>query len=827
MPGDRLPLLRTSAIDGGDYSSPRSYSPRSIPPPDRIPSVHADRLRAQLRELADHVNARPPEGRDPAASREIVAIRPATGTNLSPGSLISRKDDVQLVGTDPETGTVLVDSAAPTLQELGKKIEAYADDTKVRPKTGKRSYEAAVEAIDAVGLATLEDLAGTWAKAIRDLKAPTWMEVGCRGGRHVPQGESARSYHQIHRQLVRLGIIAAKDRLPTFSAAERLYFFLKISAEQLLELVGSVDCVFEVEPVPSDLLTWILSEGSTSDDISGISVTTPEEDAPSVVVLDTGVATGHPLLTDSILAASSILPGIDSPEDTFGHGTQVSGIALLEDVAGAVANGTAATRHWLQSVRILVEPGMGTADESYWYLWPQFTEEAIERAENDDPRDRGRVFVLPVTRPTRPIRPTLWSQAVDQLAYNDGIGRILCVSAGNTACEQWPTLSKDYPQGQLTQKIHEPAQAANALSVGAFTRRTRLPPEPEYKDAHAVAPEGGISPFSSTGVAGASTPIKPDIVMEGGNLGVSDIVDDRVPTLSALTTSHEWTRARPLTTVNMTSEAVAHAGWMAARILSENRSLRPETIRGLMVHSASWTDEMTRQFSSKADLLAACGYGVPDLDFATHCLDDRCTIVVEDSIAGSVRVEVPKENPTAGNESRQVTQRAFKLFQLPLPDDLAELDDDVELRVTLSYLPEPNRFRATNTFGLHLRWDMQGPHESEEQFLDRINQAARPKVAGKRQRPRQWDTSTYDWVIGPRARSRGTVQSDRWTGPASLTAGSKLLAVMPVLGWWDDREALKFKAMRFSLLTSVLAPNIYGAIASRLEVRPVVDIVTS
>ena len=74
---------------------------------------------------------------------------------------------------------------------------------------------------------------------------------------------------------------------------------------------------------------------------------------------------------------------------------------------------------------------------------------------------------------------------------------------------------------------HQPAQAANALTVGAFTSRVELPASKDYAEAEVVAKRsGGISPFTSTGIAGNDWAIKPDIVMEGGNLAISGVLPD-------------------------------------------------------------------------------------------------------------------------------------------------------------------------------------------------------------------------------------------------------------------------------------------------------------
>ncbi|HEX3581058.1 MAG TPA: hypothetical protein VH087_04805 [Thermoanaerobaculia bacterium] len=49
-------------------------------------------------------------------------------------------------------------------------------------------------------------------------------------------------------------------------------------------------------------------------------------------------------------------------------------------------------------------------------------------------------------------------------------------------------------------------------------------------------------------------------------------------------------------------------------------------------------------------------------------------------------------------------------------------------------------------------------------------------------------------------------------------SGDKLIAIVPVLGWWDQRQSMKHEEMRFALVVSVFGPGVYGAI------KPYVDV---
>ena len=62
----------------------------------------------------------------------------------------------------------------------------------------------------------------------------------------------------------------------------------------------------------------------------------------------------------------------------------------------------------------------------------------------------------------------------------------------------------------------------------------------------------------------------------------------------------------------------------------------PETVRALMIHSASWTDEMKRQFcvedsktKGRRRLLRTCGYGIPDLEKAKQCFNNSVNMIIQ------------------------------------------------------------------------------------------------------------------------------------------------------------------------------------------------------
>lgn len=427
-------------------------------------------------------------------------------------------------------------------------------------------------------------------------------------------------------------------------------------------------------------------------------------------------------------------------------------------------------------------------------------------------------------------RPSSWSAEVDALAsgYSDERRRLFVISAGNVRdASDW----LNFPQANITREIHDPAQAWNALTVGAYTEKTVIA-DPTLAGFSAIATAGDLSPFSSTSGTWPDRkwPIKPDVLFEGGNAarGPNGSVLD-CDDLKLVSTYHDPQVAQ-FAGFNATSAATAQAAWMAARIQAAYPQAWPETIRALIVHSADWTDAQRASFLSgqtKADyyrLAKICGYGVPNLERALSCAANSLSLIAQ--------AEMQPFDKHA--EQSRFVSRDMHLYRLPWPQqtlsDLGELQ--VKLRVTLSYFVEPgpgevgwkNRYRYASHA---LRFELNGPGESEREFIQRINRHARdddehPGTEGAGDR----------WRLGE-ARNVGSVHSDLWTGTAAELALSNRIAVHPAVGWWRERSHLERwnRRTRYALVLSIELPrqniDIYTPVAVQFGVPTPVPIVIS
>jgi hypothetical protein len=428
-------------------------------------------------------------------------------------------------------------------------------------------------------------------------------------------------------------------------------------------------------------------------------------------------------------------------------------------------------------------------------------------------------------------QPSSWSAAVDALAaglaiemsddgmvyLDEGEGRerrLFVLAAGNV--DEW---QDDYLDRCDVEPVEDPGQSWNALTIGAYTDAVVIDTnEVGFDGWTALAPIGELSPHSRTSVAfHRQWPVKPDVVLEGGNVGRSPngTAFDTPHSLQSLTTKAPIRDARLLTVTCATSAATARATHLAAAILAEYPALWAETVRGLIVHSAEWTPPMRAQLDAaqlrrdRAPLFRRYGMGVPDLTRATRSATDALTLVAEDVI-----------HPFDDGAMREMN-----LHLLPWPiDELNALGDaEVRMRVTLSYFIDPNPARRgwqrRYRYASHgLRFEVRRPTESNDDFRKRVNQLALAEE--EKRQPTQSDAA--EWYFGPDLRSAGSLHTDIWMGTAADLAQRGAVAVFPVTGWWKERpdRDRSNEGARYSLIVSIETPDVEVDIWTPVATRP-------
>lgn len=685
-----------------------------------------------------------------------------------------------------------------------KRVEAYLTETS---PSGKPKNQPLIDSIAKIRLAVAESFWTDDLDTLPAANARSWWEVWLRG-------DAEEVLVRFRAQAKSMGL-AIGERHLTFP--ERTVILVEGTLEQFASSLEFLDTLAELRHAaevgsfftrlpPTEQAAWAADLATRTK--------APSKNAVAVCILDTGVNRGHALLAPALAAkdmhTSKPQWGVD---DHDGHGTEMAGIATYGDLRAALASqGPVELRHRIESAKILPPPPAKNRKDLYGAI----TAEGIGYAEIAAP-ERLRVISMAITTTDSRDRgqPTSWSSEIDALcAGTDGEQRLFFVSAGNLQ----ENAGLQFRERNETEGIHDPGQAWNALTVGAYTDRIQID-EPSYSGWSGIAARGDLAPTSTTScIWEPQWPIKPDIVMEGGNMALSPTGKeaDFPDSLSVLSTYYK-PNVRQFTATGDTSAATAAAARFGAIVRAEYPKLWPETVRALMIDSAEWTPKMQAEINGAsssegvAHLLRCFGYGVPDATRALWSAGNALTLIAEDEL-----------QPFDGSKSNEM-----HLHKLPWPRaELSALGGvRVQLRVTLSYFIEPNParrgWRKRHRYASHgLRFAMQKPVESVSAFRKRVNGAAREDEdvdAG--------GTDADGWLLKANLRGKGSLHHDRWEGIAADLATREHLAVYPVIGWWRERLALERSQSkaRYALVVSIRTPpssvDIYAAVETLIQTR--------
>jgi hypothetical protein len=746
-----------------DTASTESYTSTSrgdgtFRTPPRDSAKHGHELADQFREVQNKAIAE--HGKEPAT--EDLHIVPVTFASASDHELkLERLENkpkgIRILNVREVSGRQVATVAIPKgkIDHFVKRFEEYATET---TKTGNPKNNDLAASIAEVKLAVLRDY---WTDSGDDYPLPTdefWWEVWLERS-----PDEVETVFRASADLLGMQVSSNTVRFP-----EVIVILAYASLDRWSQFPGLLNYLAEfrrAKIVPGEFVQ--LPPRDQAEFIHALRARTTPADtsAPAVCVLDTGVNRGNPLLEDSLADGDVHTWNPEWPrDDRQGHGTELAGLALYGPLEEQLlATDPVQLTHRLEAVKILPDVGENSPPD-----YGPITVGSMAMAELQAP-ERSRVFCLAITADDRDTwRPTLWSAELDQACSGalDKQQRLLFVSAGNLAAD----FVANYPDANHIASVQDPSQVWNAITVGAFTDKVWIQ-DPTLKGWTPIAPKGRLSPASTTSLAWDSPewPIKPDIVLEGGNwardpTGFVSKTDD----LSLLTTAMNPPEAL-LAVSEDTSAATALASRMGATLLAEYSEFWPETIRGLLVHSAGWTPEMLEEFpdARRHDRMRCYGWGVPNLQRARRCAKNVATMIIQDSMQPFQK------------EGSKVSTKEMKLHALPFPktvlQDLAE--EEVMMRVTLSYFIEPSPGRKgwniKHRYASHgLRFDVKRPEESMQQLRQRLTRDV-------------WDHP--------------------WRGTASQLAESEFVAVFPVTGWWRERPGQECydNDARYALIISI------------------------
>ena len=447
-------------------------------------------------------------------------------------------------------------------------------------------------------------------------------------------------------------------------------------------------------------------------------VVTPSDENCGILVIDSGVQRGHPLIAP-VLGEAEVFPDVKrefikgGADDVNGHGTNVAGIAIYGNVENCIKQRSFEPTTWLFSARVtnenneydedlLVETQLDKAIRAFVEQYPNCKVINISLGNADQIyRDGLKQFRL--------------AAKIDEIAYDYQHKNIVFViSAGNAFYEEAKSdeqLRTDYPNYLLnnTARIIDPATSAIAITVGSlsFGRGSITEPSDVRRQAIAKLP-GYPSPFTRTGF-GVDGMIKPDVVDFGGDLVLdlsyreslglpkTNVLPDNVAGVSVVTLSKDLNSSL-FQICSGTSFAAPRVANIAAQLFTKYPDASSNLIRALIINSAVLPQEIPPEFQYNSQQsqrertkqiekqLAIYGYGQANLERAMYSAENY-VVLSEDNI--SIKVGY------------------FHIYEIPqLPPEFFEVKGTRILSITLAFDPPTRPTRGDSYLGVTMEFDL-------------------------------------------------------------------------------------------------------------------------
>jgi Subtilase family len=517
----------------------------------------------------------------------------------------------------------------PELSEFLRRLDAYS--TGPRHDEGSAPYEALFDAIIRPRPLEVGDVLSPALRghldSLEHFDDAIKIDVQC----WCPEDEAeARRRQQdfLHAVSTAGGRLIAGDFRPWVGLS---LLRVEVAAGAVPDLART-DRARSIDLLPRPILTQPQVFATTPADLPV--VIPPLPGSPLIAVIDSGVASAHPLISPAVDGVAAI--GIGGGGDGHGHGTFVASLALggsLEPVLNSRTPLRPAGR--LLSIRVL-DNDLLFPDE---LLWETILLDALRRAADAGARVVNLSLGDP-RRPYRPPRPTVLAAAIDDLSRR--LGLVVVISAGNYPLAQHSRAEQvinDYPALMLQDGsggLLDPAPAALALTVGALCTDydQGAVPHRENIDRQPLGRAGHPSPATRTG-PGPMCMIKPELCAPGGGFsydyGTNHLVE-RDPVVHVL--GADGSRPdRLLATGAGTSFAAPLVSHAALRVLGAYPALTANGVRALLLASAEPTQPVIESDSeavAREQQARLTGYGRVSARRAEASDDHRAVLLAEE-----------------------------------------------------------------------------------------------------------------------------------------------------------------------------------------------------
>jgi hypothetical protein len=549
-------------------------------------------------------------------------------------------------------------------------------------------------------------------------------------------------------------------------------------------------------------------------------VISPPEENCGILVIDSGVQSGHPLIAP-VLGEADVFsdPGQQlikgGTEDVNGHGTSVAGIAIYGDVENCIKKLSFDPTAWLFSARV--------TDENCKYYEDLLLETQIDQAIESFVDNYPNCKVINISLGDYEkfyidgMKQFRLAAKIDEIAYqyqNKNI--IFVISAGNSYHEdlEYEQLRTDYPNYLLNKnaRIIDPATSAIALTVGSVSYGRGSMTEPADVRRQAIAKLRGYpSPFTRTGF-GVDGMIKPDIVDFGGDLALDlsyreglDLpkvsqLGDNVAGVSVVTFSKNF-QSSLFHICSGTSFAAPRVANIAAQLFTKYPNASSNLIRALIVNSAVLPKEIPDEFQLNSQQsqgektkqiekqLAIYGYGQTDLERAMYSAENY-VVLSEDNVL----IPVGK----------------FHIYEIPqLPQEFFDVKGTRTLSITLAFDPPTRPTRGDSYLGVTMGFNIFKGIDRQSvinAYVD-ANKTEKPgdfaEISMENLKKQHGSGISIDLSPGSSLRKKGTVQRGQvqiFPQSTKYNEGNMILVVSCNRKWANADEIPR---QRYALVVSI------------------------
>jgi hypothetical protein len=482
------------------------------------------------------------------------------------------------------------------------------------------------------------------------------------------------------------------DKLITSSFALLRVKLNKQILDEILQLkeVAYVDRPFYSSFRPQEI-NWT--------NLADFNIIPPNENAAGILVIDSGILSNHPILSEAVAAEENYQEGEKEFYDTVGHGTAVAGCAVFGDINECLKNKEFKASNWLYSAKVMYK------DKSNFNQAIFDPEKLLEHQLKDiiiDFLDNNN-YNIKVVNISFGSSNDIWDYTsdrqfplaalIDEIAFEHP-NVVFIVSAGNqnpgNLFNNISEIVDNYPNYLLDNpscRIINPATSALSLSIGSIASSYKLMDD-GYTDQdiwYPIAQVDEPSPFTRAGY-GVNDMIKPELVEYGGNLILNETFGKirenpggKIPLLY-----NKPFESKAFTFDFGTSFSASKVANTVGKVANEFPNKSANYIKNLIMLSASYPENLDSNKFPKDAILRTIGFGVPNFFRAVYSSDNRVILINEGEIG----------------------LNKIKVFAVNIPEIFFETKGYKKITVVLTYNPPTKSTRGDSYIGNRLNFKL-------------------------------------------------------------------------------------------------------------------------